>query len=217
MRALHVVAAGPLAALGLLIAGTASASAAPDPEATLTVTQPVQVTRQNKETPIPSGGTSYYCAVGAFVPFSDIAGWRPVSASFTLDGRPTTLRIGEAPYSDAEEINGLVFAPVGAQHHVQYKGFSYAQGGNPGVFDACVRTEASSNARYGDTATVTYERTTTCAAAIRGLAAAQAAVKRAQQRVKRTTGRARAAAVAALRKAKTRLTTATKVYVKQCR
>ncbi|MFN8124175.1 MAG: hypothetical protein U0237_17335 [Thermoleophilia bacterium] len=217
MRTPKAAVAGPLVALGLLVAGTAQAAAAPDPAATLSVTQPVQVTLQNKETPIPTGGTSYYCAVGTFVPFNDLAGWRPVSASFLVDGRPATMRIGDPPYSDAEEINGLVFAPVGAQHHVQYRSFSYAQGGNPGVNDTCTRVRDSANARYGDTATVTYARTTACAAAIRGLTAAKAAVQRAQQRVKRTAGRARAAAVVALRKAKARLAKATRVYNAECR
>ena len=218
MRAARCLVAGPVVTLVLLLALTSTATAAaPDPDATLKVTETITVARQTKETPIAGGGTSYYCAVGAFVPFSDRAGWRPVSADYLFIDRPASERIGDPPYDDASQINGLVFAPAAGRHHVQLGDFSYGQGGSPSLLDECVAMEGRVNGFFGDTATVTYEHTATCAAAIGKLLPARAAVTRAAKRARNTTGRAHDAAVAALKRAKTTLTKATKTYRAQCR
>ena len=217
MRSLRPLVAGPLVAAALAGAAVPASAAGPDPQATLAVTKPVQIPTLSKETPIPTGGTSYYCAVGVVVPFDDLPGWKPVSASFVLDGAPSSVRIGEPPYGDLAAINGLRFAPVGGAHQVLYGDFSYSQGGSPSVLDNCAGIVSRTEPRFGDTATVTYEHTAVCSGAISRLLSARTAVDRAAKRARNTEGRAHTAAVKALRKAKTRRTVATKAFTANCR
>lgn len=169
----------------------------------------------SKQTPIPEG-TSYYCAVGVFVPFDDLAGWTPVTATYTYFGTATPLTIGDPPYSDAAAINGLVFTPVGGRHHKQIGDASYGQGGTLG--DDCAGMVDRINAMFGDTATVTYEHTPVCSTSITKLLKARAAVTKAtKRRANAKTHRAKAAARKALKKAKTNRTKATKAFTTNCR
>ena len=110
MRAVRRSVVGLLAVAALVVGGSAPTVAAPqDPvgkglELTKRVAAPVQVQKKHSETPIAGGGTSYYCAVGAFVPFNDLAGWVPDSRTTChLGGQPAVKSIGAAPYDDASD------------------------------------------------------------------------------------------------------------------
>ncbi len=142
-------------------AGTAAASNEAKAGETKTVVHPVRVDMKTSETP--SGeGTSYYCAVGAFVPFDDIQGWVPSTVTVQYFGEPWSEIVGGAPYDDEASINGIAFPPVGGRHQVQLGDFSYGQGGLPSVVDVtCPEMKAKLISFYSSTATITYSRDTT--------------------------------------------------------
>lgn len=126
---------------------------------TMTVQSAVRFEYKTKETPIPSGGTSYYCALGAFVSFNEIAGWTPDTVTVDYFGKPWSKPIGAAPYADGAAINGLVFPPVGGSHQTQLGVFSYGQGGSPSLLtDTCPLTLTRLKSFYAATATITYTR-----------------------------------------------------------
>jgi hypothetical protein len=112
----------------------------------VTESVPVIVENQHQETPLAGGGTSYYCAVGTFIPFDDKPGWVPKSASYTSDGQ--RYEVAPGPHRDR--------------------------------------------------ATITYERAAACAAALRQL-------DRAKGRVVHKKGRARARALTAVQRARTKV------------
>ncbi len=208
--------AGSLAALVLAAFASSATAAAPKADATLTLTKPLNIMKLSKQTPIPEGGTSYYCAVGVFVPFNDLAGWTPVTATYTYFGTATSLTIGDPPYSDAAAINGLVFTPVGGQHHVQIGDASYSQGGVLG--DDCAGMVDRVKAMFAATATVTYEHTPICSTSITKLLKARTAVAKAtKRRADAKTDRAKVAATKALKKAKANRTKATTAFRTNCR
>ncbi|WP_028650450.1 hypothetical protein [Nocardioides halotolerans] len=219
MRALKVFVATAVGLGGLAVAGApAHAGKGADPDEVKTVTMPLQSRSMLRSTPI-EGGFSNYCAVVTLVPFNDLAGFQPVSVTATFINAPFTESIGEAPYDDAATINNLVFTPSGAAHQTQLGEASYQQGGGDPALAAveCEKLRQRSDDFWGPTATVTYERTDKCAAALAKVASAAKAVKAAQKKVKSTTGKAHAAAVAALNKAKAKLKATKKKAKKACR
>lgn len=142
----------------LLVVATPAGPAAATTE-TKTVSSAVRVEYKTKETPAGGGGTSYYCAVGAFVSFNDIAGWTPDTVTVDYFGTPSSEPIGAAPYADGASLNGLVFPPVGGSHQTQLGDFSYGQGGSPTVVtDECPQMQARVKGFFGATATITYTR-----------------------------------------------------------
>jgi hypothetical protein len=218
-RLLGMSVVGVLGGAALVVTGPApGAAAAPDPVTTVTVSAPVQVVMKIRTTPIPEGNSNY-CAVGAFVPFNEVPGYAPTSVTVSYFDKPSTSPTGAAPYADGAAINGLTFPPSGAAHQTQLGDFSYAQGGgDPAAFSAayCEPMRQRVDSFFADTATVTYEATGTCAAAIAKLAKATTAVAKAKKKVKKTTGRAHAQAVAALKQAKAEARAAKKKYQKAC-
>jgi hypothetical protein len=200
-------------------AAPAQAGKGADPDAVRTLTSGVQVVMQVKHTPI-EGGFSNYCAVGAFVPFNDIAGGYEVdSVTVTYFDKPTTESVGQPPYSDGASINGLVFPPAGAAHHHQLGDFSYGQGGgDPAVADqSCREMRERVDSFFGASATVTYVHTDKCKSALGAVEKAAKAVKSAQKKVNSTTGEAHTAALAKLAQTQKKLAKAKKKAKKACR
>ena len=174
-----------------LLAVLAPAGPAAAATQTTTVQAPIRIEVKSKETPIPDG-TSYYCAVGSFVSFSERAGWTPETVTYDYPTSATTRGpysepIGGAPYDDGASINGLTFPPGGA-HQTQIGDFSYRQGGTPG--DGCLAMQQRARELLGDTAIITYTRTTVdvsqkCAKAQNTYKAANAKVRTVQVKVTR--------------------------------
>lgn len=135
----------------------AATTTAAKPE-TKTVQSSLRVEYKTKETPI-GDSTSYYCAVGTFVSFNDIAGWTLDKVTVDYFDTPWSTKIGAAPYNDEASINGLSFPPVGGRHQIQLGDFSYSQGGSPTVVtETCPQLQATLESYYSSTATITYTR-----------------------------------------------------------
>jgi hypothetical protein len=220
MRALKLFVAAAVGVGGLAVAAApAQAGKGADPDEVRTLTSGVQVVMQTKHTPI-EGGFSNYCAVGAFVPFNDIAGGYEVdSVTVTYFDKPSTESVGQPPYSDGAAINGLVFPPAGAAHHHQLGDFSYGQGGgDPAVADqGCREMRERVDSFFGASATVTYVHTDNCKSALGAVEKAAKAVKSAQKKVNSTTGKAHTAALAKLAQSQKKLAKAKKKAKKACR
>lgn len=219
MRAMKLIVAGLVGLAGMTVAGApAEAKGTPDPDAVRTVTKPLRVEKKMKATPIPEG-TSYYCAVGAFVSFNDVAGFKPDVVAYDYFGDASTP-IGPAPYDDKAAINGLAFPPVGGKHQKQIGDFTYGQGGYATPEEAAADCEALRQRVddfFGPSATVSYVHTAKCKNAIKRLIAAKAKVKQAQRKLdKATTKREKAAARRALNEAKARQKKATQGYRAAC-
>jgi hypothetical protein len=131
----------------------------------------------------------------------------------TVAGTTSTVEeaVGDPPYDDAATINGLVFAPVGATHQTQLGDFSYSSGGD------CVNVEATLNAAYSDTASVTYVRSDSCRAAIKKLLKAGDKLKKAHRALAAaTTPHGKAAAQRKVEAAKKLQAKAKKKYQRAC-
>jgi hypothetical protein len=179
-----------------------------------------------RSTTFPAGPqTSYYCAVGVFVPFVDYDGWVPAEAAWThsIGGGapgPESMTL-TAPYDDAAAINipasggaRLDFGAAPGTHHQQIGGYTYSQGPNP--YD-CHEEYDRYVGSYSHTATVTYERSEKCQAASDKLDKAKKAVSKAQAALAGTHGAAHAAAQTKLTQAKAKLKKAKKKYKKACK
>ena len=183
----------------------------------------VNVEFLRRSTTFPAGNqTSYYCAIGAFVPFNDINGYVPDEATYVAQGTtPETVGIMDAPYDDGAVINipasggaSLNFNAVPGTHHQQLGGYTYAQGPNP--YDC--QTELNNlMSYYSKTAVVTYVRSEACQAAADKLDKAQKAFKKAAKRANSTTGAAHQQALVALERAKAKLAKAKKKYKLACK
>lgn len=222
MRAVKVFVAGVVGLAGMTVLGGGAAEAGgPSVDETKSVTWPLRSEKKLRATPIPGGGTSYYCAVGTFVSFNDVAGWEPVSGTGIYFDSPYTEPIGPAPYDDNSAIDGIAFPPVGGKHQTQLGDYSYSQGGyaTPEAAAAeCEALRARSDSFWGPNATITYEHTDKCKSAISKLNDAKAKVKAAKKRLDLArTPREIAAARAALQDAKAKLKKAKSKYKKKCK
>jgi len=217
VRALKLFVATVVGLGGLVVASQAPAAAAPGPQATITVSAPVQSNAKLRSTPI-EGGFSNYCAVVTMIPFNDVPGYAPTSVTVTWFNRPLTEPIGPAPYDDNASVDGIPFPPVGAAHQTQIGDASYEQGGgDPGAAaQRCEEGRVKNAGFYTGNATITFEATGKCASAISKVAKAEAAVKKAKKKVDKTTGAAHQAALAQLARAKKDLADAKKKAKKAC-
>lgn len=217
MRAVKLFVAAVVGLGGLAVATQAPAAAA-GPEATITVSAPVQSNAKFRSTPLQGGGFSNYCAVVTMIPFNEVPGYAPTSVTVTWFSRPLTEPVGPAPYDDGASVDGIPFPPVGAAHQTQIGDASYTQGGgDPGVAaQECEAGRVKNASFYTGNATITFEATGKCASAIAKVAKAEAAVKKAKKKVASTTGRAHQAALAQLATAKKKLAAAKKAAKKAC-
>lgn len=227
-RALVVVMSSLLICIGLgALATPGLATPGPDRGGAQTKSVTVNVEVLRRSTQFPSGDqTSYYCAVGAFVPFVDIHGWVPAEAAYvttsvTYGTVPEVVGISDPPYDDHLVINipasggaSLDFGATAGTHHQQLGGFTYSQGPNP--YD-CQTEYDSYQGYYSDTAVVTYVRSEKCQAASDKLDKARKAVTKAKKAVADTQGAAHVVALANLEKAKAKLKKAKKRYKKACK
>ena len=226
-RALVIVMSTLLIGLGLGALATPTHAAPHSVRAAAeskSVTVNIEVVRRS--TQFPSGNqTSYYCAVGAFVPFVDQNGWVPseaayVTTSATYGTVSEVATIKDSPYDDAAAIDipgsggaKLDFSAAPGTHHQQLGGYTYAQGPNP--YD-CQEEFDRYQSYYSDTAVVTYVRSQTCQAASEKVTQAQKSVSKAQQNVSSTQGAAHTAALTKLKAAKAKLAKAKMSYTKAC-
>jgi hypothetical protein len=217
-RALAVVLSVLLAVgAGLLaLVNAPAATAAPAAQTTRTVTVPLEIWQASAaQTP---GGKLDYCAVVAFVTFPELSGWTPVSAAYTWErvaGVPSPYTESlVAPYDDVWGWGPLSRqAPAGS--HLEMIGTqpSSWSAGSPD----CSESFARANAWYGDTATVTYERSEACAGALDAKDAATKALKRARKALDRaTTPKATVKAAGKVQQAQRALAKAKKKTKKSC-
>lgn len=218
MRALKLFVATVVGLGGLVVASQAPAAAAAGPQATITVSAPVQSNAKFRSTPI-VGGFSNYCALVTMIPFNDVPGYAPTSVTVTWFNRPLTEPVGPAPYDDNASVDGILFPPVGAAHQTQIGDAGYSQGGGDPAVAAqeCEAGRVKNAGFYTGNATITFEATGKCASAISKVAKAEAAVKKAKKKAASTTGQGHTAALAKLAKAKAKLAEAKKKAKKACK
>jgi hypothetical protein len=226
-RALVIVMSALLIGFGMW-AWAAPSHASPDSARGKADTKSATVNLEfiRRTTQFPAGDqTSYYCAVGVFVPFGDIDGYEPSEAAWlhSFGGGtpgPESMTL-TAPYSDTARIDipqsggaSLDFTAAPGTHHQQIGGYTYSQGPFPNDCQDILDRYVGS---YSKTATVTYVRSEACQAAAEKLEKAQKAYAKARNALQGTHGAAHAAALAKLEKAKAKLDKAKKKYKKACK